>query len=404
MPPPGGGYPGYNTAAGQNALFSLTTGVGNAALGGYTLYTETTGNGNTGVGLNALRNSADGNYNTAVGLDAFYAYHGDSSCAFGAFALFANSIGVNNAFGYGALASNTTPGENCAFGNLALNRHATGSYNNAVGDSALESHQSGGRNNAFGANALVSNVSGNDNTAVGDQALALCTGSSNTALGAAAGGLATSGSGNVHIGYGTLGAAGESNHTYIRNINNTTVSGGGTESVIVNLGTGLLGHVGSSRRYKEDIKPMDDASEVIYRLKPVSFRYRKGIDPSESLDYGLLAEDVAEVEPNLASHGKDGQIENVRYSAIDAMLLNEFLKQHSVVQQQGRQIQARKHKIIELRAGIAKDEANMARQRRRFQSALTEQERQIEALTVALRKVRAEIERNRLTPQTVQNQ
>jgi hypothetical protein len=116
MPPPGGGYPGFNTAVGQNALFSLTTGMWNTALGGYTIYSETTGNGNTAVGLNALRYSVDGNYNTAVGLNALYSHFGDSTCAFGLNALFANSVGANDAFGWSALASNTSSGNNCAFG------------------------------------------------------------------------------------------------------------------------------------------------------------------------------------------------------------------------------------------------------------------------------------------------
>ena len=117
---------------------------------------------------------------------------------------------------------------------------------------------------------------------------------------------------------------GESSHTYIRNIDNTSVSGGGTDTVTVNLSTGLLGHLSSSRRHKEQIQPMANSSEALYRLKPVSYRYKKEIDSSQALDYGLVAEEVAEIDPNLTACNREGQIESVRYNAINAMLLNEF--------------------------------------------------------------------------------
>jgi hypothetical protein len=131
---------------------------------------------------------------------------------------------------------------------------------------------------------------------------------------------------------GNLSADNVGNHTYIGNIGSTTVSGGGTDTVTVNLTTGLLGHLSSSRRYKEEIKPMDSASETLYRLKPVTYRYKKEIDATQSLDYGLVAEDVAEVDPNLAIRDAKDRIESVRYTAINAMLLNEFLKEHKKVQ------------------------------------------------------------------------
>jgi chromosome segregation ATPase len=149
---------------------------------------------------------------------------------------------------------------------------------------------------------------------------------------------------------------------------------------------------------------MDDASEVIYRLNPVAFRYKKEIDRSQSPDYGLVAEDVADVDPNLTIRGKDGQIENVRYRAIDAMLLNEFLKQHNVLQEQGREIQARKNRIVELKATIEQQEATISRQRRTFQSKLTEQENQIEALAAALEKTRARLEVSNRASRVVANE
>ena len=146
------------------------------------------------------------------------------------------------------------------------------------------------------------------NTAIGREALLNTTGNDNVAVRTGAGMSQDTGSGNVYIGSGIGGVAGESNHTYVRNIDATTVSGGGTDTVTVNLATGLLGHLSSSRRYKEEIQPMDDASETLYRLKPVTFRYKKEIDASQVLDYGLVAEDVAEVDADLVVRDKNGQV------------------------------------------------------------------------------------------------
>ena len=156
----------------------------------------------------------------------------------------------------------------------------------------------------------------------------LSTGLNNTAVGFDAGDALTSGNGNVYIGTAVEGMAVEDNHTYIRNINTTNVSGGGTDTVTVNLATGLLGHLTSSRRYKEDIKPIADASEALYRLNPVSYRYKREIDSTQSPAFGLIAEEVAEVNPALVAHNSGGQPESVHYEMINAMLLNEFLKEH----------------------------------------------------------------------------
>jgi len=225
----------------------------------------------------------------------------------------------------------------------------SGDYNNAVGGDALYGDQSGSFNNGFGDSALASNIIGTNNTAVGDQALFNSTGNDNTALGATAGMNLNGGSGNVYIGASVMAASGqENNHTYIRNINTTTVSGGGTDSVTVDLTTGLLGHLTSSRRYKEEIKPMDKASETLYRLKPVTYRFKKEINATQSLDYGLVAEEVAEVDPNLAIRDGKGQIESVRYTAINAMLLNEFLKEHRKVEEQQATIAELKNEIASL--------------------------------------------------------
>src|SRR4029077_12753350 len=180
-------------------------------------------------------------------------------------------------------------------------------------------------------------------------------------------------SNNIYIGEAE-GFAGEENHTYIRNINTTSLNGGNVDSVTVNLLTGLLGHASSSRRYKEDIKPMDKESEVLFALKPVSYRYKKDIDKTQSLDYGLIAEDVAEVDPNLAIRDGKGQIENVRYNAIDAMLLNEFLKEHRKVEAQESKIQKQETTISELKSIVAQ-------QREGLELELAEQRQAIKVLT-----------------------
>ena len=199
------------------------------------------------------------------------------------------------------------------------------------------------------------------------------------AIGARAGRGLTTGFGNIYIGaFRPAPVATESQHTYIGNINSTSVSGAGTDSVTVDLTTGLLGHLSSSRRYKDNIKPMDNASETLYRLKPVTYRYKKDVDRTQSLDYGLIAEDVANVDPNLAVRDGKGRIESVRYTAVNAMLLNEFLKEHRKNEQQ--------------ESKIEEQEAKIARQ-----------EKQIEALTAGFQKVSAQLELNKPATQTVLN-
>ena len=157
-----------------------------------------------------------------------------------------------------------------------------------------------------------------------------------------------------------MGSDPETDHTYIRNINNTSVSGGGTDTVTINFSTGLLGHLSSSRRHKEDIQPMTDASETLYRLKPVTYRYKKEIDVTRSLDYGLVAEEVAAVDPNLVACDKNGQIETVRYTAVNAMLLNEFLKEHRKNEEQALTIAHLEQQIQALTAGLQKVSAQLA--------------------------------------------
>ena len=343
-PPPDGCYPGFTTAEGCSALLHLTTGAGN-----------------TGVGWRSLFSTTGGSYNTGVGAGT----------------LVFNTADENTATGTGALLFNTTGGANTANGVDALFYNTEGDTNTAMGFFALLNNTTGNDNTAVGVDALVSNIAGHSNTAVGFEALDATTGSGNTAIGNLAGGSLT-GDGNVCIGDGITGSAGESNHTYIRNIDTTSVSGGNSDSVTIDLNTGLLGHLSSSRRYKEDVKPMDNASEALYQLKPVTYRYKKEIDRTQSLDYGLVAEDVANVDPNLIIRDRTGQIESVRYTAVNAMLLNEFLKQHK--------------KVENLEATVAQQQKGM--------EVLTAQ---LKEQAAQIQKVSAQLEVNKPAPQVVAN-
>jgi hypothetical protein len=339
-PPPDGGYPGGNTAEGQHALLDLTTGMYNTGVGLYSLLSNTTGNFNTGVGAGTLLTNV-GQQNTAVGA--------------------------------GALLSNTSGGNNTAAGEAALFYNTTGGNCTGVGAGALLKNTTGGNNTATGFEALRDNTTGSTNVAMGLQALARnTTGAENTALGVEAGREQTTGSGNVYIGRSMVGLAGESNKTYIRNINTTTVSGGTADAVTVDLGSGLLGHASSSRRYKDEIHPMDQSSEALFQLKPVTFRYKKEIDTTRALSFGLIAEEVAEVNPDLIVRDRTGKPENVRYEAVNAMLLNEFLKEHRHVQRQD--------------------------------AIIAHQQKQIESLTAGLEKVTAQLDARRPSEQTVLNQ
>ena len=407
-PPPDGGYANGNTAEGDSALLNLTTGLYNTAIGLFSLRNNTTGSFNTGVGAGtlltntgventavgagALLSNTTGRDNTATGESAlFFNTTGRENTANGANALLNNTTGNNNtATGFQALASNTTGGANTANGLQALANNTTGGHNTsngyqalrsntigsdniATGFEALRANTTGSGNTGNGATALRNNATGNDNTAVGNGALfnntigdntavgarALSlntTGAENTALGVDAGRDQTTGSGNVYIGRSMVGVAGESNKTYIRNINFTGLDGA---AVTVDVSTGLLGHATSSRRYKEEIQPMDQSSEALYQLNPVTFRYKKEINRTQAVSFGLIAEEVAEVNPDLILRDTAGRPETVRYDAVNAMLLNEFLKEHRHVQEQDAIIARQQKQIEALTAGLEKVTAHL---------------------------------------------
>ena len=345
-PPPDGGYPGFNTAEGDFALFSLTTGQFNTAIGFNALRSNTTGNHNVAFGLNTLLFNTTGTGNMGVGGGCLRSnLTGNNNTAVGYQAMSANTVSNNSAIGYQALFHNMTGTGNVANGFQAAFANAGGSYNTANGWLALPGNTSGIWNVADGAFALGNNDTGSYNVAVGVQAgLGITSGDRNTCLGTTTCGGTTTADNVVCVGWG---AAGEniSDRAYIPNIGQfAQASGGGVEFVTVRLTDGKLGHSLSSRRYKEDIKSMGDASELIYKLKPVSFRYKKTPEQqSDNLDYGLIAEDVAEIDPQLAIRNGKGQIESLRYLAVYNMMLNEFLKEH-------RKVEAQQATIAELKS------------------------------------------------------
>jgi len=388
-----------DTAIGYFALGSNSTGSGNTGVGDGALGLITTGNGNTAVGSNCLACSTAsfntavgekvmfgndgpptvGDYNTGVGFEALsftsgsyntalgpFAIAGDqallgnnfgsNNTGIGSFALFKNSGSFNTAIGDGALEFNSTGQYNTASGLQAMYGDATnlstGSNNTVSGYAALFSYTSGSNNTANGYQALNNNTSGGDNTACGKQALLNnTTGGNNIAIGSSAGKNLT-GSNNIDIGaYGTagdantirLGKSGLQSTTYIVGINGVTVARG--VGVVIDSNN-HLGTVTSSARYKENIQPMDKASEAILSLQPVTFRYKKALDPQAIPQFGLVAEQVEKVDPQLVAYDEQGKAYSVRYEAVNAMLLNEFLKEHRKVEEQARKMESLERAVV----------------------------------------------------------
>jgi trimeric autotransporter adhesin len=394
-PTPDGCYPNYTTAEGCNALNFLTTGAGNTGLGWYSLFSNTTGSFNTGVGGGALALN-NGDSNTAVGAAALLLNTtGTENTATGTDALVHNDIGVQNtATGAFALFNNAgstddpnrprgEPGSfNTANGARALFNNTTGGENTAIGIRALFSNTIGGLNTAIGGFALSSNTEGGSNAALGNAALLNnTTGNGNIALGAFAGMAVTDANSVIAIG---ANGTNVSNSCFIGQIYSNIQPQVGTDPDLVTINSsGRLGRANvSSRRYKHDIQPMDKASEVLYRLEPVSFRYKKEYDATQTIAFGLIAEDVARVNPDLVGRNPEGQPESVRYEQINAMLLNEFLKEHRKVED------------------LKKD----------FQATVAQQQKEIAALVATVKKqasqiqkVSAQLEASKPAPQVVGN-
>jgi hypothetical protein len=327
-PAPDGGYPNFNTAEGQSALLNLdtTSGSGDTAVGWFSLFTASTASFNTGVGAGTLAlNTADNN--TAIGAVAlFLNTDGTNNTAVGTAALLHNDIGsFNTAIGNSALFNNHGD-DNTAMGNSALISNDTGATNTAVGFDALTSNIAGSANTAVGFDALANNGNANANTAVGSAALASSTGIGNTALGASAGLGVTTANNVIVIGTGGSNVTGS---CFIGNIRGVTTAVADAIPVVIDSAH-QLGTQSSSRRFKKEIKPMDKASEAILALKPVTFHYKS--DTKGMPQFGLIAEEVAEVNPDLVVRDENGEIYSVRYDAVNAMLLNEFLKEHDNVQ------------------------------------------------------------------------
>lgn len=297
---------GLNTGIGFAALSSDTSGNGDTAIGDDALLSNTNGSDNTATGFQALQSNESGNANTATGTDA--------------------------------LQHNTSGGGNTATGTGALYENTTGIYNTADGLDALQDDTSGGENTASGTDALVNLTTGNGNIALGVNAGSdIVTGGNNIDIGNTGFG---DESGVIRI--GTLGT-----HTkaVFNGIFGTTVGGGAPVQVNAN---GLLGTVTSSRRFKQNIQAMADASDVLFDLQPVTFQYKPDLDPEGVPQFGLIAEEVEKVDPALVLHDDQHQIYTVRYEAVNAMLLNEFLKEHRQVEEQKTELQEFKQRLAAL--------------------------------------------------------
>jgi hypothetical protein len=318
-PPPDGGYPNSTTAEGDLALFALTTGGFNTAIGNSALNHNTTGKYNTATGASALMSNTVGDANTASGLDV--------------------------------LLNNTSGTANTAFGTSALGLNTTGFGNTANGFSALDANTTGNGNIALGSLAGANLTTGSNNIDIGNAGKA---GESSTIR---------------------LGTIGTQTATFIAGISGVLIGGG----VLVGINSnGQLGVRASSARFKDEIKPMDKASEAILALQPVTFRYKHELDPDGIPQFGLVAEQVEKVNPALVARDNQGKPYTVRYEAVNAMLLNEFLKEHRKFEEQGREMQEQKATIARL-------------------------QKQIEALTEGLQKVSAQLEASKPAPQVVAN-
>ncbi len=360
------------TKAGSRFLWD-DAGNASFAAGRGALASNTTGGNNTAVGTGALDANATGSYNVAVGKDALGANTACCNTAVGALALGANTTGTDSvALGLNALGANTTASGNTAVGSFALQTNTTGSSNVALGRSALSANTTASKNTAVGTHALLSNSTGYDNVAVGYAALQTNTagygnvalgkyallmntmGTGNIAIGSLAGGNVTTTSNNIFI--DNDGVAGDASkirigdtqtEAFIRGIHGNTTSGG--IAVFVNS-SGDLGTSTSSRRFKEDIAEVGAESERLLALRPVSFRYTKEAagEGERPLEYGLIAEEVAEVFPELVAYDEEGAPYTVRYHLLVPLLLNELQRERVTAREQGARVEEHESTIAAL--------------------------------------------------------
>jgi hypothetical protein len=319
-----------NTAVGAYALYTVSTGINNSATGANALHFDTSGNANTAVGTEALYNNTTGSYNTSMGYES----------------LSANSSGTyTTAVGSYALKANTTGGYDTAFGAYALIANTAGTGNSAFGYAGLRSVTSGDNNIGFGYETLYLNSTGSNNIAMGYQGgYYVLNGSNNIEIGS----LGANADNNVI----RIGAQGTQTNTYIAGISAAQVTG----NAVYVTSSGQLGVLASSERYKTAIEPMAATTEKLQQLRPVSFHLKT--EPKGAVQYGLIAEEVDKVYPELVIRDDAGRIQGVRYDELAPMLLNE-------VQQLKRQMADLKQANQAMRAAMArlnaKDGAGAAR-------------------------------------------
>jgi len=336
------------TGVGQ-LLWAPNDGSGNFSAGIEALPSTTTGTDNTALGDDALKLNTTGIWDTASGYEASYS----------------NTTGYSNtATGYRALYSNSTGFNNTATGSTTLYYNSTGPQNTAVGVSALHANTTGGGNTAVGLGALDGNSTGSLNIGIGIYSGLLVTGSGNIDIGNAG---TSSDNGVIRIGCSssnncTTSPAFPQTSTFIAGIYGATTSLNSTMPVIIDA-NGNLGTVQSSRRFKEDIQKMGDASDGLMHLRPVTFRYKKAYDDgSKPVQYGLIAEEVADVYPDLVARSADGQVESVRYQLLDPMLLNELQKQHATIDAQKEQIRSLEERLARVEAMLTAGATGATRQ------------------------------------------
>jgi hypothetical protein len=350
----------YNTAVGSSVMPSVSS-MYNTGVGYGSLDSLTTGTNNTAVGAAALASDSVGGDNTAVGSAALGYNLGTANTAVGANALPNNSDGTyNTAVGVEALFENTTGNDNVGIGRKALYNNSTGSYTTAVGAYALSASTTGGYDTGFGAYTLNDNTSGSGNTAFGYAALrSTTTGSNNIGFGYQSLYQDATGSNNIAMGYqaaynlyngsntieiGSLGGAGDNNLIRIGSTQSATFIAGVagaqvTGSAVYVTSSGQLGVLASSERYKTDVVSIGASTERLQQLRPVSFHLKT--DPKGAVQYGLIAEEVDTVYPELVIRDDKGQIQGVRYEELAPMLLNE-------VQRQAAEIRELKTQLAEL--------------------------------------------------------